>query len=295
MLALRAARRRPHRNVAESVTFMGILVHVKDRAGQSYLMEWISSCDAPNAAELWDSPAFSTDPRMDRVLKYGSSLVDGSNARSVIFFNRAGDGETTLTYDQMIDFYCTREGVGPMPTGVELWRMPDDAGNDWYQRNWPHDLRESTFAEPDPYVEARQGVAVAVVRDGVILLGKRLNCIGSGEWQMPGGKPEPGELLEQAAVRELREETGLVAVSQQYAGSHVAKLSDGVFLRTHYFLVDALGVPMNVEPDKCDGWEWQPIGSPPSPMFASNARAIGAIATLLAPVTTMRSQSTCAT
>lgn len=169
-----------------------------------------------------------------------------------------------------------------MPVGIEGWRMESDALDDWYCRNWPADLHESTFGEPDPHSDARQGVAVAVVRNGCILLGKRLNCIDSGEWQMPGGKPEAGEFLRHAAIRELQEETGLVAAAApRYVCAHVARLSDGLFLRTHYFLIDVTGDPKNIEPTKCEGWNWMPLAEPPEPLFATNARAIAQVSDVL--------------
>jgi len=33
--------------------------------------------------------------------------------------------------------------------------------------------------------------------------------VNAGKWDMSGGKPEPGETLNQALIREVREETGL--------------------------------------------------------------------------------------
>lgn len=53
----------------------------------------------------------------------------------------------------------------------------------------------------------RAGVGVIVVdARGRVLLEKRRDC---GRWGLPGGRIEPGEDVETAARREVREETGL--------------------------------------------------------------------------------------
>lgn len=53
----------------------------------------------------------------------------------------------------------------------------------------------------------------AVVRRGAdLLLIRRGRPPAAGEWSIPGGRVRRGELMAEAVVRELREETGLIGV-----------------------------------------------------------------------------------
>ncbi|MEU7785952.1 MULTISPECIES: NUDIX domain-containing protein [unclassified Amycolatopsis] len=54
---------------------------------------------------------------------------------------------------------------------------------------------------------------------GRLLLIRRRNDPGSGQWSLPGGRVEPGETDEQAVIRELREETGLDVIPGTVIGS----------------------------------------------------------------------------
>ncbi len=64
-----------------------------------------------------------------------------------------------------------------------------------------------TPREADEHTTVRVGVGVAVCDEqDRVLLEKRSDC---GIWGLPGGRIEAGESINQAAVREIEEETGL--------------------------------------------------------------------------------------
>jgi 8-oxo-dGTP diphosphatase len=54
---------------------------------------------------------------------------------------------------------------------------------------------------------------------GRLLLIRRLNNPGSGQWSLPGGRVEPGETDKEAVVRELFEETGLDVIPGTLVGT----------------------------------------------------------------------------
>lgn len=53
--------------------------------------------------------------------------------------------------------------------------------------------------------------SIAVFRDGRVLLAERVNPPAANRFSLPGGVVEAGETLEEAALRELVEETGVSA------------------------------------------------------------------------------------
>jgi 8-oxo-dGTP diphosphatase len=61
-------------------------------------------------------------------------------------------------------------------------------------------------------------VGAVVVEDGRLLLIRRGRGPAQGEWSVPGGRVEAGELTAEAVVRELAEETGLEGVCGELIG-----------------------------------------------------------------------------
>lgn len=76
-------------------------------------------------------------------------------------------------------------------------------------------------------------VGAIVCRAGELLLVRRGREPAAGEWSVPGGRVEPGEMLMEAVVRELLEETGLHGVCGPVVG-WVERIGDD----RHFVILD---------------------------------------------------------
>ncbi|XP_058091719.1 nudix hydrolase 1 isoform X3 [Magnolia sinica] len=119
------------------------------------------------------------------------------------------------------------------------------------------------------------GVVAFVITGKSILLGKRRSvATANNVFAPPGGHLEFGESFEECAAREVKEETGLDIEKIEFL-----TVTNNVFLDqpkpAHYVtvfmrsvLADPTQVPKNIEPEKCEGWDWYDWKNLPNPLFA---------------------------
>ena len=115
------------------------------------------------------------------------------------------------------------------------------------------------------------GVAVIIIKDKKVLLGKRKNSHGAGSWAFPGGHLEFNESIEECAKREVFEETGLHIKNISYA-----TFTNDIFIKEqkHYVTLfvtadyDHGDIELK-EPDKCEVWDWFQWDKLPEPKFLS--------------------------
>ena len=84
----------------------------------------------------------------------------------------------------------------------------------------------------------------------------------AGIWTLPKGTPQPGETIEQVAVREVQEETGLKVRLIAYIGSiSYSFVRDKIRYQkqVRHFLMEAIGGDTALHDQEYDLVEWFPI------------------------------------
>ena len=108
-----------------------------------------------------------------------------------------------------------------------------------------------------------------VVKDGLVLIGKRKGSHGEGQWAWPGGHLEYMESFVDCAKREVREETGIEINNVRF----LRLMNLKKYAPRHYVDVGLIadwqsGEPRVMEPEKIEAWEWREMNNLPEPLFA---------------------------
>lgn len=121
------------------------------------------------------------------------------------------------------------------------------------------------------YNRPKVGVGIYVCKDGKVLVGMRKGAHADSTWCAPGGHLEKGESWEQAARREVLEETGMEIKNVRYCNATNDIYPDG----RHYITIQMVadwksGEAQVLEPEKMNSaWEWRAWDDMPKPRMLS--------------------------
>ena len=124
----------------------------------------------------------------------------------------------------------------------------------------------------------KAGCGAAILRDGRILLIKRLRPPEAGAWSLPGGKIDAGEHWQAAIHREVMEELG-ISLTDARLLCVVNLIGEGQHWVSPVVLATAFeGEPRNVEPAKHAEIGWFHLSALPPSLSAAAQQAAAALA-----------------
>jgi 8-oxo-dGTP pyrophosphatase MutT (NUDIX family) len=140
-------------------------------------------------------------------------------------------------------------------------------------------------ARPPVVREFSAGGLVYRRRDGqwlVVLAGRRPTADGPIVWGLPKGHVEPGEHMVDAAVREVREETGLVATIEETLGDvtywYVRRDEHGApvraFKRVRFYLMRHRSGRFADRDQELDAVRWVPLAKAEGMIAFENERGL---------------------
>jgi 8-oxo-dGTP diphosphatase len=123
------------------------------------------------------------------------------------------------------------------------------------------------------------GVGGVIVQDGKVLLLLRKKPPEVGFWSLPGGRVEFGERLEDAVIRELREELGITVEVEALVCviDHIVPADKAHWVSPAYRVRLVSGVPQNLEPEKTSAIEWFALSNLPDNLSITAKSALRSI------------------
>ncbi len=115
-------------------------------------------------------------------------------------------------------------------------------------------MQKSATTNPSFYPDQPQvAVGAIVFKDGKVLLVLRANPPAQEKWAIPGGRVELGETFQEAAEREIKEETGIIIrAGEPVFTFDVIDRDDAERVRFHYVIVDLAADYISGEPQPGD-------------------------------------------
>jgi ADP-ribose pyrophosphatase YjhB (NUDIX family) len=123
------------------------------------------------------------------------------------------------------------------------------------------------------------GCGLAIVRDGKLLLYRRLRAPEAGSWNIVGGKIDHMERAVDSARREAEEESGLSigSVEMLCISEQIIEEERQHWLSLIYMTEDFSGEPRVMEPEKLPEFGWFPLDALPSPLSRFAVDAVRAL------------------
>lgn len=130
--------------------------------------------------------------------------------------------------------------------------------------------------ESAPAAPVDVAVAVLIRADGSVLLAKRPRSkVYAGYWEFPGGKVEPGEAVEAALAREIREELSL-EIDRAYPWITQVFTYPHATVRLNFFRVTAWRGEPHLREHEGAAWE-QPDSVSVAPLLPANGPVLKAL------------------
>ena len=96
-----------------------------------------------------------------------------------------------------------------------------------------------------------------IVKDKKVLLGYQTRSYEKPCWAFPGGKVDDGETINQAVIREVKEECGLDVSDLEFITFFEDIFQNSAHVISLVVKANSVqGEPKVLEPEKCKEWKW---------------------------------------